>query len=623
MRVYSFGAKAPKRGQELLVQQLHLAHDYYNELIAIERQRREAYSACCSQATPELQEITLMIEACVATKIDARQEAAQERVLQRSRRASKPEIVEVIDAADDALMDLWERRKALVAQERRQNPKLGKEIDAFDKAAYQESKRQRGIYSAKGLYWGTYLTVEASVEQARKSHLPPKFRKGGGVTGQIAVQLQRGLRVEDMHNDTRMQIDPLGLGIRRKNPQTDHRLVWDATRGQRRRGTHTLARLRVGSAGVKPVWVEFPISLHRPIPPGSRLKWARLLVSRVADHFDYTLQLTVDDPLPEPAPIDPKTAVGIDLGWRWQDKVRVAYFYDGEGNHGSVSLPNDVVATLDHVRSLQSIRDRNFEEIKSAFSVWLSATTVPEWLTEETRGLSLWRNQGRLAGLLVGWWKDRQPQAGWKDRRFDGDKEMYEKLEAWRRQDRHLWTWAANERKKTLIRREETYRCWAAEMARKYSLIVVEDFDLRDLARKKPVEEDGEYDDLARTQRIEGAPSLLRSSLENACSSRGKAFLKRPCAGTTITCHECGRETLWDKAAYLTHRCECGATWDQDFNAAVNLYRDGVLNAPTLAERVAEQEKASAATREGRWKRRKAKKADATKHLTPAQGRAA
>ena len=46
-----------------------------------------------------------------------------------------------------------------------------------------------------------------------------------------------------------------------------------------------------------------------------------------------------------------------------------------------------------------------------------------------------------------------------------------------------------------------------------------------------------------------------------------------PCAATTITCHACGAETRWDAARYLSHRCECGAIWDQDHNASVNILR--------------------------------------------------
>jgi len=616
-RVYSYGARAPVQGGDVLGRQLRLAHEYYNELIAIERRRRAEYSLCCSMQSEELQDITAMIEACQGTRIDARAEAAQERVKERSRRASNDEIVATIEQANEDLAWLWGERQALVAKEKKRDPGFVEKISNLDAAAHAAAKDMRGVYSGKGLYWGTYLTIETSIEQAKKSHQPPQFRRGGGVSGQIAVQLQKGLSVEQAFGgDQRLQIDPIALGTKGDGSKGE---VWDAPRGQRRRLARVKARIRAGSEGRSPVWVEVPIVMHRPLPPGSSIKWARLTVRQVAGHLDYSLQLTVDEPPAKLVPVAPKTAVGIDIGWRWQDAIRVGYFYDGSGSHGAISLANDVVAAFDHARSLQSIRDRNFDQIKGALQGWLSASQdAPEWLREAARGLHQWRSQGRLASLLVGYWKDNERCPGWRTQRFQGDDEIYGAVEAWRKQDRHLWEWEVNERRKALARRAEAYKCWAAGIASKYSLVIIEDFDLRSMARQTPVEQNGEYDDLARAQRIVSAPSLMRSALLNACALRGVAVVREPCAGTTVTCHACKKETPWDAAKYLSHRCECGEVWDQDYNAAVNLYHAGVSHAPTMEERMK-----ATAKRPGRWARRKAGKVDEAKCAATPERRAA
>ena len=56
--------------------------------------------------------------------------------------------------------------------------------------------------------------------------------------------------------------------------------------------------------------------------------------------------------------------------------------------------------------------------------------------------------------------------------------------------------------------------------------------------------------------------------------------VKKDCAYTTQMCGQCGAVETWDAEPAIMHTCaSCGATWDQDDNACVNLLReDGALD---------------------------------------------
>ena len=62
----------------------------------------------------------------------------------------------------------------------------------------------------------------------------------------------------------------------------------------------------------------------------------------------------------------------------------------------------------------------------------------------------------------------------------------------------------------------------------------------------------------------------------NTCRREGVEIRLVPAEYTTATCHVCGTAEVWDQAAHVMHRCgQCGALWDQDHNAAINLLARG------------------------------------------------
>jgi hypothetical protein len=305
-------------------------------------------------------------------------------------------------------------------------------------------------------------------------------------------------------------------------------------------------------------------------------------VPRLAD-LRWSLLLTVDcaegaSARDQQVNEDREGVVAVDLGWRMRaDGCRVGYWVDDSGHHEELVLPENVLTDLEHARSIGAIRRRNANEMQTALVEWRAAHVgvlpePPEWFVRATATLASWKSANRLTALA---WR-------WRDHRFDGDEEMWVAVEAWRRQDRHLAQWEANETDKVLARRNEQYKRWAAIFARNYRHVVIEKFNLPEVAGRRGLKAkatDGEkvFADNASSRRHMTAPGIFRLAIVNACRSRSTEVHERPAAFTTLDCWKCGFREDWDTAPTIDHRCgSCGATWDQDYSAAVNL-RNGYV----------------------------------------------
>ena len=55
-------------------------------------------------------------------------------------------------------------------------------------------------------------------------------------------------------------------------------------------------RMRVGTEGIgrRPVWAEFPLMLHRPLPADAVVKGAWVRRFKVADRFRWELQIQLE-----------------------------------------------------------------------------------------------------------------------------------------------------------------------------------------------------------------------------------------------------------------------------------------------------------------------------------------
>jgi transposase len=154
---------------------------------------------------------------------------------------------------------------------------------------------------------------------------------------------------------------------------------------------------------------------------------------------------------------------------------------------------------------------------------------------------------------------------------------MFHELVEWRKKHIHLWTWAVNLRDQLTRRRLEHYRRFAADLVERYGTVYLERFDLRRVSRKAAPE----VEDIPITgkYRAIAAPGILRMVIENACRRTGVAVRRIRPRHSTRTCSACGRLEQWNVAKELVHTCRCGATWDQDYNAAIQILRAGQTEA--------------------------------------------
>lgn len=601
--VYRYGLLPPTAGGDLIAEQISRAHQYAHRLTEIERTRRAAVQAA---APADVLALRAEVDARVAALAEARQaiRATRQRTRTRSETAGDRERVTEARAALREAKERWKVARAAAHED----------AGAIERRAVIEGEAQAAIREARatsGVFWGTYLRVEQAAEQARRAPVEPHFRRWTG-DGAVSVQCQHGLPVADLVDggDRRVQITAMPEPIPGRKGKPRPRL-----------------RLRVGSEGRDPVWAEWPVILHRPLPSGSTLLWADVHRSRVAGRDEWSAHLTLrlaEDWRREACGTG---LLAVDLGWRQRgdDILRVGYWRHEDGRHEEILLEPRIVTGLRKADDLRAIRDRHLDELRPWLAAWLhehvswrpaaqelretrpwlavQAVSPPDWLAPLTEHLALWRSPARFAALAL----------RWREARWDGDGDGYDRLVAWRRRDRHLWLWEVHQRRGVLRRRRDSYRVLAAHLARTAGTLVIEEFDLRPLAARPAAESEEAPQAVARAHRVVAAVSDLRTCLRQAFLARGGRVVEVSAVDTTRTCHVCASVETWDQAADLVHTCaRCGATWDQDDNATRNLLaraRERLGAAPVVdPARVSDgAEMAGTPTVSGgRWGRRKA-----------------
>ena len=419
--------------------------------------------------------------------------------------------------------------------------KLG--LDEWARAEAAEARRRRGCS------WGTGGLIEESARQAGCLAQGgsgvgdlPQFAPWDRV-GRVGVQIQGGMSIAELQGGQDTQARLLGAGKWRQ--------LW----------------LRLGSTGGrKSIWAVWPVVLHREFPPGARIKWVRVHVTRVADRDQWSAQFVLDVPAPlaPPAPRNGGT-VAVDVGWRlFGEEIRVASWVDDAGKSGELRLPAGILSHWHKTQDLQSIRAKNFNRARATLCARRSE--LPPALQEETTHAYAWKASRRLTGLVRRWSEARAP----------GDEALFEELEAWAQQERHLWMWEAFGRRNILRQRREIYRLFGRWLADTYATVVVEHLDMREFAEHPGEDEEEESPATkgGRPQRFTVALSILRTTAERMVRAAGGEWVKAPAAWTTQRCADCQRRERFDAAKEVVHTCShCGRTWDQDLNAARNLLR--------------------------------------------------
>ena len=588
---YEYGLLDPTVNADLVADQMRLRHRYQNKLVEIERERRVAVAQVLL-GHPDAEVIGTRVEGLVKQLDEARLaiKATRKATRTRSETAIMREHVNAISAELKAVRTELKAAKALATDD----PIIAAALKATSASAEAQVRAARAVCET---YWGSYLLAEQAMDAAKKSKAPPEFRRWTG-DGRVSVQLQGGIdRDEAWGGDTQLVIAPVS--------PTAHDP--SARRGERRLASRTTLRMRVQSTDKgKPVWAEWPMILHRPIPEGARIKVATVSRRRRdCRRWDWRLLLTLEIPDATIA-TGPRTgAVALNLGWCQDDNdtVRAGYLVSSDGTvDRPVLVERQVIERVEKSEAIRSQRDQNLDAMRSDLVTWLRAheVTLPAWLVErtilsrepreprepsqeqtvaprvETAGsprtrswhVIHWRSAARFATLAV----------AWKTQRFSGDSDGYDLLERWRYRDEHLQRYEAGLSRGALLDRRESYRIIAADLARRYRTLVVDNFDLSTFQESpKPEETRVELPTAKRNQR-HAAGSILRESLLSAFGKdrvlrERSADVTRACSAVDEeTGHACGAINEWDHAIARMHTCtRCGIAWDQDANACRNL----------------------------------------------------
>jgi hypothetical protein len=549
-RVYKFHLGQPMGETMVAVDQaFDGARIHYNKLITIERVRRDRYRRIRSAMFPEL--ATLESEYAQAQAIcDA---LAKDIADRKARTKSR-----TVDAtAKTALTEARAARKEVLGRLRLvrtaadESAELKSAAVAIDEAAKKAVKKLR-----KETYWGTYLLVEADAQRAKSDARgepeynvePPHLCKS-----RIGVHFNGGIGADELATSTLLQIVPLD-----REASPEHPIV------KKRRDKEKLLRFRIGSTDDKrPIWAEFPLFLHRPIPGDARIKDA--FVTRKAHNvtmpWQYHLCLVLEAAslIPVRAPGSASATSAINFGWRSIDgELRVATI-KGDAGVSEIRLPRDILGRMAKSEELRGLCDDKFNVAKAALATWLDANECPDGFRESFAHVGQWKSQHRMMELV--WY--------WRENRFSGDDAIFAEMDEWRKRYRHLMKWAQDEHDYCLRWRDNHYSVEAKKLATSNARIVLDTFKIATVAKRGRVEEQERGGQSARHNRVLAASSALREKLVKACAKYGCEVVAADAANGTKRCNGCGDLQV---VKSLDHRCTaCGREWDQDHNNTSNL----------------------------------------------------
>jgi hypothetical protein len=574
-RIYAYGAKPPVEGMELVERLMRQAHRYRNALVHLELKRRDKLHRALRAISPEFADLEKRAETLGIELESVREEINSVRAQARKRinpedliaRAKEihAEMRKIWPRLKEARIPVWgstgwhREQKAAAAECRAPNPDLVPPCAAWVKAqnAIHEwaNKKARLFRKHSGLnqIYGTYLMIESSID---KSGYPPRFHRWNG-DGHLTIQIQkkkgRTTTVPEafVGNHTQLRIDRLPEGAYR---DTGKKIV------PVRSLCKTRVHFRVGSDKRNPVWAVIPVILHRPMPADASITWVHLIRRKIGTNFKWEVQFTLAKEEWIRNDVAQDGAVGIDVGWRIRkpgNPLRVAYWAGSDGQHDELVLPPDWMAQMRKTEDIQGIMDTNFDTFKAKFHADMDKVAAPEWLKAATSNILMWRSQDRMARIIV----------RWRDARFAGDEELYAYAEEWRKRYCHLYNYASHLRDQLWHRREDIFRCFAARIRTHYRIVVIELLDLRKFHKLPKAEEDA-ADPATREYVRDACISELLKCLKE---SVGPQIVEAPPKNTTKRHHSCGSIEEWDHKE-LVHTCsKCRETYDQDYNAALNL----------------------------------------------------
>lgn len=567
-----------------VVEEMRRAHDLRNTLVEIEKAHQARVQEVWA-AHPEIAAANQELAAAEQTVQDAMAAASAER--QRTR---KKTVARETSAAATAAR---KTRAAAKAEVKRLKTLLYPVI----KPALQDAREARNAavkatypqYVQAGLYWASINQVKRNHDTAVKRVAADwqagrpaelRFHRWDG-SGTIAVQLQR----ESTDPPRTPELIASGEGKWRNTVQLTPWVSpqeWATRTGYRAKRPEGRLTIRIGS-GEHAEHVTIPVVMHRPMPAEADIAAVLLTRQRVAGSWEASVSFVVKVPAPEPRTEGTLTA--MHMGWRSRGdgsiRVGVAvgtppapltapglddwlHRHDG---WAEIILPASWRDGWERLEKIQSTRDTATDTLRTHLAAQLAEHPWLREAIDPDQTLSRWRSPARFAALAL-----RARDADTPD---GADPAVWAQivihLEAWRKQDKHLWTWEAHSRRNLVARRREAYRVIAAWLLKDAAVVVVDDWDVRQISRVPRADQDDDGQaTAARVNRTLASPGLLRDAVVTAAPAAGIHVVKGTAASTH---HDCGGALDHDERAKgVMVECQaCRRMVDQDVSAARNL----------------------------------------------------
>lgn len=585
MKVYKYGLQPPTLNGELVHEEMKKAHAYQNKLIEIERWRRDQLRLIESRAG-DIPQLELLLQSKEEVYNEINKLIKSGNAAARTKVASKDFLnKKKIAGAEvkEAKLNLKKARSLV-----RSLPEIKEAKDKLHKEALAKEREVRK--SDEAPWFGTYMLIEKAVALTKAMPLydgilpnNPRFRIKSLSSGRLGIQQFQPHEPLDKvlgssPTSKSIQIVPLPSPSLKKNGK------------QRKIGKKDLRllRVRIGTKDNKPIWAEFPMVYHRPLD--GAIAMVQVLNTKIGPRSIWTVSITCNAKTKVSDII--KNEVAVDLGWRnYSDRVVIATYHGSDGVAGEVAIPLQdqtkygLLQRLEYPNTIKSIRDKEFDIIRSQLVDWLTNNVIPEWLAETTLHLSQWKSKSRLSGLINKWMNNR----------FSGDESIlgvsghWNKvtktvtpglgLLGWKYHDYHLWQLETSCSVKSHNSRKELYRCIASQLANQYSTIIFEDIDGSNMAKSK----------IGSTNRQLTAPFEFRSVCKMIFTGRTQKYVEVPAAYTSMTCNAC--KHVNEKVSTLMITCtKCGEEYNRDRNAARN-----ILEKYKACERSSDGERAASA----------------------------
>jgi Putative transposase DNA-binding domain len=582
IRVYKFGLVLIGEGVPAeAISELWRANRLWNALVEYDRSATVEYRAIVDAADTlfgQLNEAMRETQAALDTAFDEKRKLRQR---ERKRTLQGPEITAIEENNVVLKTRVSALRVQISARKADAKEKSKPALDAFyarDKAAISERVKQ------SGLVWSNHELVtnafEVARQRARKEGAEIRFHSFDG-TGRWGWRVSGGISVDEFFGlDGVIQVarppddcyDEYGRGhARRCRMPFRMRLCDNVTEDGSR----------------EKVFGTFHIHLHRPFPPDALIKALVVKRERIGDRFRYFACFTLAQEV-ETIFHPKQRACAIDFGWREtaDGGLRVATIVSDDGETQHLALPKSWMDGMDHVTTLAAQMQSAANDVVANLKALLANWPIPEG---ELMGVA--RSLKRLRDFTPGTDENETISSMLLHRLFvilDVRRELAHELGVpddflaalsdWYKPHLRLYREHHNLGAKLRGRRKDLYRNFALKLCQAHHRLVIEEIDLRQLARVK--DQDEVWGQQIRRNRQRAAVYELKSALSNVAKRLGCDETNQDAAHTTLECSSCG---AYNRVGEMLHfACsECGALHDQDVNAGKNLLRRaGVVAIP-------------------------------------------